>query len=115
METVYHIAKDTDWKDAQKKGYYDVSTLNKTLKEVGFIHLSFANQVNRVADFIYKNECNLKLLKIDPNKLESKIVVESIEGTKEKFPHLYGKLNLDAVDEIKDYKLLQNGKFPVVL
>lgn len=114
MESVYHIAKVKDYEKAQKKGFYNISTLNRSLEEVGFIHLSFANQVNRVADFLYKSEKDLLLLKINPNKLTSKIVVESIEGTEEKFPHLYGILNLDAIEEVKDYQRSSKGSFPAV-
>ena len=103
MNYVYHIAKEEDWEQARKEGSYKVSTLNKTLDQVGYIHLSFDHQVKKVAYFIYKDQDNLLLLKINPGKLKSKIKIESPEGTNEKFPHLYGELNLNSVEEVMPY------------
>lgn len=103
MNYVYHIARKEDWEQARKEGSYAVSTFNKTLDQVGYIHLSFDHQVKKVAYFIYKDQDNLLLLKINPGKLKSKIKIESPEGTDEKFPHLYGELNLNSVEEVMPY------------
>lgn len=111
---LYHIAQSKDWEDAKISGNYMVSTLGKTLSEVGFIHLSFANQVNRVADFLYRGVDDLILLEINPEKLDSVVKIEPVTGTDEKFPHLYGPINLDAVEEVVKYQLASNGSFPVV-
>jgi len=70
MKYVYHIAKATDWQQAQKAGVYKVGSLNRSFDEDGFIHLSYAHQVNIIADLIYGETSNLKLLTIDPNKLK---------------------------------------------
>jgi glutathione S-transferase len=38
--SVFHIARASDWEDAQATGEYRVSTLGRTLEEEGFIHCS---------------------------------------------------------------------------
>lgn len=111
MKTLYHIAKTEDWEQAKKNGVYEVSTLGKGLEEIGFIHLSFKSQVKMVADFIYKGMGNLVLLKINPEKLTAEVKVEEIEGSDEKFPHLYGALNLSAVEEIIEFMPQKDGTF----
>jgi uncharacterized protein (DUF952 family) len=53
MEILFHLARRRDWEAAQRVGAYRVSTLNLTLKQQGFIHLSFARQARWVADRFY--------------------------------------------------------------
>jgi uncharacterized protein (DUF952 family) len=112
MRTLFHIAKSKEWEDAKKDGVYNISTLNKSLDQVGYIHLSFAEQVKLVANFIYKDEDNLVLLKINPDKLKAHVVVEGVEGTDLKFPHLYGTLNIDAVEDVLIFQQMHDGSFP---
>jgi glutathione S-transferase len=114
MQNIYHIAEKRDWEQAQENGQYRVSTLGKSLDDVGFIHFSFAHQVKMVADFIYKNTDELVLLKVSPDKLTSEVKIESVPGTTEKFPHLYGPLDIDAVESVEEYKLQPDGSFPEI-
>ena len=37
---IFHIARATEWEDAQPTGEYRVSTVGRTLDEEGFIHCS---------------------------------------------------------------------------
>ena len=37
------------------------------------------------------------VLRIDPDRLTSAVVVEDLVGSGEQFPHVYGPINLDAV------------------
>lgn len=98
MEFLYHIAKQADWDAVQTTGLpYTVSTLGKSLDEVGFIHSSFARQVPLVANHIYRGQSDLVLLTIDPTRLTSPVTVEPVAGSNEQFPHIYGALNPDAV------------------
>ena len=67
METLFHIARRRDWEAAQRVGAYRISTLDRTLEQEGFIHLSFARQVRGVADRFYAGvDDELVLLSIDP-------------------------------------------------
>lgn len=96
-EALFHIAVRADWEAAQAVGDYRVSTLGRTLDDVGFIHMSFGWQVKGVADFIYRGRDDLLLLQIDPARLPGKVVVEAIEAGAVRFPHHYGPLPVDAV------------------
>ena len=114
MKHLYHIAKNEDWKNAQKTGLYTVGSLHRSFDEDGFIHLSYAPQVNVVADLIYAGIADLQLLTIDPTMLKAKVVEEKADFPAEFFPHLYGPLNIDAVINVSQYELMPNGKFPVI-
>lgn len=114
MKTLYHIACREDWEKSKAAGVYSISTLGKRLEEVGYIHMSFAPQVKKVANFIYKETPDLVLLKIDPQRLQVEVKVESLAGTEEEFPHLYGPLNVAAVTNVSDYRLEKSGEFPEV-
>ena len=114
MKHLYHIAKKVDWLNAQKTGEYVVGSLHRSFDEDGFIHLSYAPQVNVIADLIYSETPDLLLLTIDPTKLAAKVVDEKADYPAEYFPHLYGPLNIEAVVDVSPYELTLDGKFPIV-
>jgi uncharacterized protein (DUF952 family)/uncharacterized glyoxalase superfamily protein PhnB len=112
MEILFHIARRRDWEAAQRVGAYRVSTLNLTLEQQGFIHLSFARQVRGVADRFYAGvDEPLVLLSIDPSKLTAPVVIEPGTGTDEQFPHLYGELAVCAVRRVTPYRAGSDGRF----
>jgi glutathione S-transferase len=102
-EHIFHIALGADWQAAQAKGVYRISTRDRTLEEVGFIHCSYASQVPQVARSFYQGVQNLVLLEIDRDLVHSQVVDESAGG-EEKFPHIYGPLNLEAVVQVQPFK-----------
>jgi uncharacterized protein (DUF952 family) len=101
--TIFHITTQVQWQKALLKGFY----LSDSLETEGFIHASTAPQVPKVFNAFYADQADLVLLAIAPEKLESQVKWEvpvhpdgkhtdSITET-EKFPHIYGKINLNAV------------------
>lgn len=114
IEHLFHIALSDDWQAAQTDGVYTVSSLGRQLADEGFIHMSFAHQVKKVADFVYHGMTGLVLLGIDPAKLNAPVVVETLGDAPEPFPHLYGALNTDAVIAVHDYEPHTDGTFPPV-
>lgn len=100
MNNILHIATLKDWEDAQNTGEYIVESLEKQ----GFIHCSKPEQVIDVANFLFKGREDLILLSINPDKVKSEIRFEASIGTEEKYPHIYGPLNLNAVDTTYDFK-----------
>lgn len=50
-EHIFHIALSRDWEAAKQVGEYRVSTRGRGLDEVGFIHGSFRDQVERSVRF----------------------------------------------------------------
>jgi uncharacterized protein (DUF952 family)/uncharacterized glyoxalase superfamily protein PhnB len=112
VEILFHIAHRRDWEAAQRVGAYRISTLDRTLADEGFIHLSFARQVRGVADRFYGDvDDELVLLSIDPSRLTASIVTEPVAGTGETFPHLYGELPTDAVRRVTPYRRRDDGAF----
>ena len=105
MDFIYHLALAKDWEQAKTSPSqeYVISTLGATLEDEGFIHCSFAEQVSRIADFIYKGIPNVVLLTIDQTKLKYPVKLENLDGGTEPFPHIYGALNLDAVVNVEPY------------
>lgn len=91
MDTIFHIARRTDWEHAQGDGLYRATSLDSE----GFIHCSTAAQLERTARVWFEGQRDLVLLKIDPGQLTSPLRYE-LAGSGE-YPHLYGPLNLDAV------------------
>jgi uncharacterized protein (DUF952 family) len=90
---IYHVTTHTAWQQALSDGYYQAPSL---LTE-GFIHLSQAEQVQGVLKRYYQGQQNLVLLHVDEAKLLAELKYELAPSINEMFPHLYGKLNVDAV------------------
>lgn len=113
MQHIYHITRSSDWASAVREGSYRLSTRDRTLQDVGFIHCSYAHQVAGVANAIYRGERDLVLLVIEADRLEAPLQPEPAlpDGVGEAFPHIYGPLNLDAVVDIRPYPPLHDGSF----
>jgi uncharacterized protein (DUF952 family) len=77
----------------------------------GFIHCSYARQVLRTADRIFRGVTGLVLLEIDPARLTCGIVDENLEGGTELFPHVYGLLTLSAVLALHPFPCATNCTF----
>jgi uncharacterized protein (DUF952 family) len=100
-EDLYHIALADDWAAARASGEYTVSTRGRTLAEEGFIHCSFAEQVEATADRFYRDVTDAVVLRIDPGRLPSRVVVEDLIGSGERFPHVYGPIPVSAVVDVR--------------
>jgi uncharacterized protein (DUF952 family) len=101
---IFHIATAREWADAATAGSYTRSTRGRSLAEVGYLHASYADQVAGVHAAIYA-DCDepLVLLEIDPALVAAEIKVESLYGSTERYPHIYGPLEIDAVVSVRDY------------
>jgi uncharacterized protein (DUF952 family) len=89
---IYHITAASAWQAAQQGSYEHPS-----LQSEGFIHCSYRDQLVETARVHYKGRSDLVLLCINPTLLEPELKVESSRNGA-KFPHLYGPLNLEAVE-----------------
>ena len=97
---LYHLALASDWQQARQLGDYRISTRGQSLEQVGFIHASYAHQLEATHQRFYADVSDLRLLVIDPDRLAAQGVAvraEPAPGSGELFPHLYGPLPLDAV------------------
>src|ERR1700676_1560790 len=111
---IYHLALRDDWQHALDTGDdYRWSTLGASLDQVGFIHCSFADQVQTIADLVYLGRTDVMLLTIDPSRLGAEVRVENLEGGSKLFPHIYGPLPVEAVTDANDIPLDVDGTLRV--
>jgi len=94
---IYHITTKSNWDKAIANGAFDTESLYTE----GFIHSSKKEQVAGVLERYYKNVTDLLMLHIDESKLTSPLRYELAPSINESFPHIYGKLNIDAVVEVE--------------
>ncbi len=89
-----HVTTRAAWLAAQAAGRY----VADSLAAEGFIHCSLASQVLRVANTLFRDQNDLVLLVIDPDRLTSALRWEpAADQPDEIFPHIYGPLNPEAV------------------
>jgi uncharacterized protein (DUF952 family) len=111
--TFLHLTTKQAWEDALKVGSYSLSTKGKTLEEVGFIHGSFADQVEEVASFVFAGSTeDLVLLHLDIDKLVSNGIEVRVEAAKngKSYPHIYGAVPCDLVDRVTEAHVNANGQ-----
>ncbi|MBR2648975.1 MAG: DUF952 domain-containing protein [Sediminibacterium sp.] len=96
-EPIYHITGSAQWELAKEKGYYEADSIAKE----GFIHCSTAQQVAGVLERYYADTSGLIKLTINPKKLIHPLKFELASSVNEYFPHIYGTLNLSAVENIE--------------
>ncbi len=94
---IYHIVLPEVWERFKGRPSYQAVSLETE----GFIHCSYENQLEAVIERYYSNTARLLVLKIDTAKLRSKLVEEHSTGGVA-YPHLYGRINMDAVVSIED-------------
>ncbi len=105
---ILHIVSRAEWEAAVQSGAaYEAPSL----ADEGFIHCSTAAQVLGPANEFYRGQDELVLLVIDPDKLTAELVYEDCYEKGEKFPHIYGPLNLEAVVEVVDFPAGPDGIF----
>lgn len=100
-EFIYHVISQIDWEDVKKSEFYAPDSL---IRE-GFIHFSLREQIPGVIERYYKDQTGLLVIKVEINKLKSKLEFEQVPDSG-LFPHLYGKLNMNAV--IGVYSILKD-------
>jgi uncharacterized protein (DUF952 family) len=114
LRSIYHLAIRDEWQQAMDSGLaYRRSTLGKSLEDVGYIHCSFAHQVQAIADLLYQGRQDVVLLEIDPARVKAEMRVETPDGGDEPFPHIYGPLPVEAVVQASDVPLSADGRLIV--
>jgi uncharacterized protein (DUF952 family) len=105
---IVHLCRGAEWVSALEAGEYRAASL----QEVGFIHCSRPEQILWVANHYFHGTDDLVLLWIDPQHVASEIRWELSDG--QVFPHIYGPLNLEAVDTVGELSPDKDGTFRVV-
>jgi uncharacterized protein (DUF952 family) len=106
MQPLLHITRLSRWKQAQLEGIYRGDTLDTE----GFIHCSTPAQIVKVANKFFSHQQELIVLCIDSQRVSVEIKYEESEPG-ERFPHIYGSLNIDAVVKVIEFAPGANGNF----
>ena len=111
---IFHITQRSAWQSAQASGQYR----HPSLDAEGFIHASTSQQVVPVANAFYRGQPDLVLLVIDGARLTSELRWEPPSGPpaagiseSDRFPHIYGPLDLGAVVRVVDFQPDSAGQF----
>jgi uncharacterized protein (DUF952 family) len=107
MSHIYHIASEFEWARVHATGMYAAASLTTE----GFIHCSTATQVVGTADRLFKGQRGLVLLCIDSAAVSAAIRYENLEGGAERFPHVYGELEISAIVAAHDFRPREDGSF----
>src|SRR3954452_25629217 len=97
INRIYHITSAAEALAAQDAGEYAPAAF----QHEGFIHCSYEHQVAGVIGRRFHGRSDLVLLEIDPAQLSCKVIDENLEGGSELFPHIYGRLPMSAVVQVK--------------
>jgi uncharacterized protein (DUF952 family) len=106
MATIFHITGRQQWEDARVRGAYRGDTLDTE----GFIHSSEAHQVLGVANVIFRGRTDLVLLCVDTARVRAPVRYDAAPNG-QRYPHIYGPLNVDAVVRVLAFPPNPDGTF----
>jgi len=89
---IYFLISEAEHLVAQKLG----ELLRPSLEDEGFLHASPADQLTRVANKHYRGAQGCRVLAVALDRIQSEVRWEPATGGL--YPHVYGPLNMDAVD-----------------
>ena len=109
MTIIYHLTSSEAWAAAQAAGEYEAGSL----ADEGFIHCSADEaQTLRVAERLYAGVSGLQVLDVDTGRLRAEVKREPSRSG-EIYPHIYGKIDLDAVVRVRDLTLDSDGRHTI--
>ncbi len=103
---IYHVTRAEAWERAKSEGKY----CSDTLDSEGFTHCSTRDQVVNSANNHFRARHGLVLLKINAARVASEIRYEAA-STGRLYPHIYGPLNVDAVEQEIPFEPGGDGRF----
>src|SRR4051794_22763525 len=98
MAIIYHVTTRKEWEAARAKGFY----IAPSLQSEGFIHCSEAAQVQGVLERYFAGKKDLVKLVIETSKLSAELKYELAPSVGESFPHVFGPINVDAVNAVEN-------------
>lgn len=105
-DLILHLTERALWDEARAMGSYELSTRDRTLGDVGFIHCSLRHQLPAVAALLYGAEparTELVVLVIAVDRLDVPVRYEPPVPGGEEFPHIYGPLPVTAVVAVEPW------------
>lgn len=107
MSIIVHITPYSAWLADAESGEYRTPSLQRE----GFIHCSRVSQVIGVANSQFRGQRDLVLLCIERGRVAAPIIDEDCYETGQRFPHIYGPLNRDAVVQVLPFPPDVDGTF----
>jgi uncharacterized protein (DUF952 family) len=101
--TLFHIVEKSRWDDAVAEGRY----APESLAAEGFVHCSYAEQVEPVVNALYREAPDLVVVELDGALLDVPVVVEDTYGTGTWYPHVYGPIAVRA--QIGEHALVRRA------
>lgn len=92
----YHITTPEIWHKFSQEDYCEADSLHTE----GFIHGSYSEQLEETLSLYYKDIPEVLILTIDPSVLNAPLKIE-VSRNGDKFPHIYGRINKDAITHIE--------------
>lgn len=105
MRTIYHMVPADQWDNSDPEPYRAAS-----LATEGFIHCSNREQLARVANWFYSDQRALVVLHLNVDLLSSPVRDEDA-GTGERFPHIYGPINREAIFTVEPLRRDPEGRW----
>jgi undecaprenyl-diphosphatase len=102
-----HMASAAAWE--QRSGRYRPAAF----ADEGFIHCCTDAQLAEVAGRYFRDRADLLLLTIDPDCVSAPIRWENLRGGAERFPHIYGLLDLEAVVDVRPMRVDGQGRVQI--
>jgi uncharacterized protein (DUF952 family) len=100
---IYHIVLPDEWAAFDSDLYWAAS-----LATEGFIHCSFADQLDAVLQRYYSGAEWVVVLEIESERLMSRMIKEPSTNN-EIYPHIYGPINRDAIVSVVERKLASDS------
>jgi len=104
---IFHITQAQNWRAAGETGSY----VPPGFASDGFIHCCAAEQIAEVANRYFRGEADLVLLCIDPQRVAAEVRYEDLTGRGIAYPHIYGPLDLAAVQAVLPFSPEPDGAF----
>ena len=101
---IFHLAAGDQWQSPD-------SYRPPSLEDEGFIHCSTASQLIEVANSLYPGRTDLLLVTIEPDSLSAPVVFEDCYETGQRFPHIYGPIDPEAVVSVEPFPPDAAGRF----
>jgi uncharacterized protein (DUF952 family) len=99
-DCIYHLLPQAEWERVRAQETY----APRSLAEEGFIHCSTLLQLVPVAERYFAGRGDIIALRVDPARLAIPVRYEESEPG-QRFPHVYGPLDLRAVVEARPLDL----------
>lgn len=100
---IFHIVAPDTWASARQTGEY----LPEGFDRDGFVHFSFADQVERVANAVYRDDLDLIVVEIESDDVPAELRVEDSYAAGEEFPHVYGPIPTAA--QVAEHRMARTG------